>query len=161
MLPTAISRLCALLILALAAGAPAAQAVPNLPPALDLRADAEQARRARVPLLVFFSAYSCPYCREVEALYLQPMHADPASAGRVMIRVVLIDSRRALYDFDGRRTDHAAWAGRHGVALTPTIKFLDPAGRELAPALVGLGTREFYGGYLEDAIDRALGRLRG
>jgi thioredoxin-related protein len=146
---------------ALLAGATLAPAGGELPAAADLQADAEQAARARVPLLVFFSAYSCPYCREVEELYLQPLQADPASARRVLIRTVLIDSHRRLYDFDGRRTDHAGLARNYGVFFTPTIKLLDPQGRELAPALVGLTTRDYYGGYLEEAIERALARLRG
>jgi thioredoxin-related protein len=149
-----------LLLLALASPLPAV-AAEGLVSAENLRADAERVRRERVPLLLFFAARGCPYCREVEELYLRPIQADPAYAGRVMIRVIHIESRRELTGFDGERTDHARFARDRGIYLTPTLQFLDARGREIAAPLIGLGLRDFYGGYLDDSIAAALKRLRG
>jgi len=143
----------------LAAVSPATWAA-DLPAAVDLRADGQRAGRERLPILVFFAAHGCAYCYEVEELYLKPRLASGAYQDKVIVRVVYTDSPRGLRDFHGRQTDHAAFARRHGVTFTPTIKLVDADGTELAPALVGLTTRDFYGHYLDQAINGALSKLR-
>ena len=52
------------------------------PPARDFVADGA----GRAPILVFFTNASCPYCREVENLYLRPMHARGDYRGQLLIR---------------------------------------------------------------------------
>ncbi|MHB8455580.1 MAG: thioredoxin fold domain-containing protein [Acidiferrobacterales bacterium] len=128
----------------------------GLPAARNLQADALRAR----PVLVFFSARSCAYCKEVENLYLKPMYADAGYRDKVIIRQVDIDSTRVMRDFSGKSTSGVAFARRYGVSLTPTIKFLDARGRELVPALVGVSSPDFYGSYLDQAITAAGARLR-
>jgi hypothetical protein len=46
------------------------------------------------------------------------------------------------------------------VTLVPHLRFLGPGGEALAPDLIGLTTRDFYSGYLEDSIATAVERLR-
>jgi len=135
-------------------------AATGLPAAKDLRADALQAGRGHVPVLVYFSAESCSYCKEVEELYLRPMYADAAYRDKVIIRQVDIESTGVLRDFSGKRTNGAAFARRYGVSVTPTIKLLDAKGRELVPALVGVSSPDFYGSYLDAAIIAADAKLR-
>lgn len=138
----------------------AAAAAGGLPQARDFRADALRAGRGHVPVMVFFSAESCSYCKEVEELYLKPMYADAARRGKVMIRQVQIDSTGKLRDFSGKTTDAAGFARQYRVSLTPTIKFLDASGRELVPALVGVSSPDFYGSYLDADIDAADAKMR-
>jgi thioredoxin-related protein len=147
------------LLLWLAAG-PAIALAAELPVAADLRMDGDQARRERLPILVFFASRSCPYCYEVEELYLKPRLANGEYRNQVIIRVVYTDGVHRLRDFRDRQTDHAAFARRYGVTFTPTIKMLDANGVELVPGLVGLTTRDFYGAYLDEAISGALTKLR-
>ncbi len=149
-----------LLLLWLTAGVtPAAWAI-DLPAAVDLRADGAHAARERLPILVFFASHGCPYCYEIEELYLKPRLASGAYRNKAIVRVVYTDSARSLRDFHGRKTDQATFARRYGVRFTPTIKLVDADGVELAPALVGLTTRDFYGLYLDEAINGALTKLR-
>ncbi len=131
-----------------------------LPVASDLQEDARQAREQHLPLLVFFSARSCHYCEQMRSLFLEPMYASGDYADKVIMREVQVESGRMLRDFKGKKVSHADYAHRSGVALTPQILFFDPAGMELVPALVGLSTPEFFSGYLEEAIDTALARMR-
>ncbi len=141
--------------------APAAAEPPlQLPEARDFAADAREARSQRLPILVFFAAGGCPYCQEVEELYLKPMQARGEDRGRYLLRVVHVDSARRLRDFDGRPTDHGSFAAREGIWLTPVIRFYGPDGRQLAPPLVGYSSPDFYAGYLEQGIENALTQLR-
>ncbi|OGI43659.1 MAG: hypothetical protein A2150_02205 [Candidatus Muproteobacteria bacterium RBG_16_64_11] len=139
---------------------PATVLAAELPVATNLRLDGDQVRRERLPILVFFASHSCPYCYEVEELYLKPRLASGEYRNKVIMRVVYTDGALRLRDFGDRQTDHAAFARRYGVTFTPTIKMLDADGVELVPGLVGLTTRDFYGAYLDEAIGSALTKLR-
>jgi len=46
------------------------EARDGLPVAVDLRADGQLARAQRLPIVLFFHSTTCPFCREVEDLYL-------------------------------------------------------------------------------------------
>lgn len=132
----------------------------GLPVAADLQGDGHLAQEGRLPVLVFFSAKSCHYCELMRSLYLEPMYTGGDYAGKVIIREVQVESGLALRDFGGKQVSHADFAHRYSVSLTPQIMFMDPAGKELVPALVGLSTPDFFGGYLDESIDAALASLR-
>lgn len=153
-------RVAVLILLWWCAGFSVSLWAADLPVADDLRADGERAGRERLPILVFFASHSCPYCYEVEEHYLKPRIASGEYRTKAIVRVVYTDSPRRLHDFNGRKTDHAAFARRYGVRFTPTIKLVDADGIELSPSLVGLTTRDFYGFYLDEAINGALTKLR-
>ncbi len=135
-------------------------AAGGLPAAVDLNADARTAAADAMPVLVFFMSPSCPYCRTVEGLYLEPMHARGDFRGRLLIRTVDVDSRAPLTDFAGRRTTQREFARQARATFTPLIRLYDAAGRELVPPLRGYTTPDFYGGYLEDTIAQAIARVR-
>jgi thiol-disulfide isomerase/thioredoxin len=143
----------------LALGALAAAAEP-LPVARDFQRDALAAGARPKPVLVFFTADFCPYCQQVEELYLRPLHARGDYGGKILMRVVHTDSRRTLRDFDGRNTDHESFARREGGAFTPVVRLYAPDGRELAPALTGYSSPDFYLGMLEQAIEVSIAQLR-
>jgi len=149
-----------LLLLWLSAGFSALAGAADLPVAADLHADGVRAGRERLPILVFFASHGCPYCYEVEEYYLKPRIDSGEYRTKAIVRVVYTDSPRRLQDFNGRNTDHAAFARHYGVRFTPTIKVVDADGVELSPSLVGLTTRDFYGFYLDEAINGALTKLR-
>lgn len=131
-------------------------AAEDLPPARDLVADAA----GRTPVLVFFTNASCPYCREVENLYLRPMYSRGDYRGQLLIRVVEVGGDAPLVDFAGQRLSHGEFARRERVAFTPVIRLYDATGHELVPQLLGYSTPDFYLGYLEQAIEQAIRRAR-
>jgi thioredoxin-related protein len=126
----------------------------------DLQADAADARAHGTPILVMFSAESCPFCQTVLSDYIVPMSDDPAYAKKVIVRVVDVDATRSITDFSGHRIFPSELADRYGVTLTPVIKFFDASGRELAPELLGFTSEDFYGYYLDARIDQSLTKLR-
>lgn len=133
----------------------------ELPLAQDFRADAAEAEHRGLPILVFFSSHECPYCHIVQEDYLKPMFNSGKYKDKVLFRLVQVDDATRLLDFDGKPTTHQAFASRFGARLTPNVKFLDHEGNELVPGLLGLMTQDFYGGFLEAAIDNAVTRMRG
>jgi thioredoxin-related protein len=147
-----------LVVAAILAWPPLASA---LPPALDLAADARQMREQKVPMLVLYSRSGCDWCDRARRDVLEPMAADPATAGRVLIRQVDIDRRAAVADFSGKASNHRDFARGRKIRLTPTVEVLGPDGESLAEAIVGVRLPDFYGTYIERAIDAGLGRLRG
>ena len=138
----------------------AAGVMRALPDARDFKADAQQARAQRMPILVFYTAADCPYCAIVREDYLEPMFNRGTYRGQLLFRTVHIDSDDTVRDFSGRARSHADFAQSQGVRLTPHIKFYDAEGRELVPGLLGLSTRDFFGGYLEQAVADATAKLR-
>lgn len=137
--------------------APAAAAPAEPPLAADFAADARAAADSRVPILVFYTRDGCSWC-ETARRYLRPLAGDTQ---RVLIREVAVDQpRQRLTDFDGRRTTHAAFAREHRVKLTPTLDFLDARGQRLVDPLVGVSLPDFYGVFIDRAIDESLAKLR-
>jgi hypothetical protein len=55
----------------------------------------------------------------------------------------------------------AELAHRYGAPVTPTVIFVSPEGKELAPKVIGMTTVHFYGGDLDYGINQSLQRMRG
>jgi hypothetical protein len=133
----------------------------HLPPAADLAIDAAAAAGRRVPILLFFDRDDCPYCERALREFLVPMADDPAWRDRAIFRQVEIDRATPLVDFAGASTTHRAFAARYRATLAPTVVVVDARGEPTGDPLVGLLTVDFYGAYLEDAVNAGLRKLRG
>jgi thioredoxin-related protein len=127
----------------------------GIEPARDLRADAKASGRDGMPLIVFFSSYSCPYCEQVATLHLEPLIEHGSTVGAVRVREVEIASGKTLRDFAGARMTHAEFADRENVSVTPVVKFFGPDGAEIASPLVGYSNADFYGDYLDASLRAA------
>lgn len=128
--------------------------------ASDFSQDAKIAQNKNIPILVLFSASGCHFCEKVRQDFLIPMQKNAGYRSKVIFREVEASSDTPLKDFLGRKTTHSDLANAYKVGLTPTIKLFDANGREVAPGIVGLLTPDFYGGYLDQAIDLALSKIR-
>lgn len=126
----------------------------------DFAADARLMRERKIPMLLLFSADGCSWCETARRQVLNPMAADPGNANRVLIRQVNIDQRVAIADFGGKTTTHRDFAQARKARLTPTLMVLDADGREIAESIVGVRLLDFYGTYIERAVDAGLDRVR-
>jgi len=138
----------------------AAPACAQMVEARDLAADARLAAERKIPLLVLFSEAGCPWCERARQEFLLPMQRNPEYQGKVMMREVGTDNPAALVDFTGERTTQAQFARRHRVSMMPTVMLLGPRGETLAEPLVGFGSADYYGYFLDQRIDAALAQLR-
>jgi glutaredoxin len=125
-----------------------------LPVATDLTQDMVEMRGGRVPMVVLFSQAGCSHC-ETARRYLVPMSASEAHGRRALFRQIDIDSDAALVDFSGARSTHRAVAAAQQVSFTPTVRVFGADGRALGDDIVGIGLEDFYGHYVDNAIDGA------
>jgi len=144
--------------LLLATGPAAAAPAGELAEAGDLAADLRLAASRGVPLVVLYSRDDCSWCARVRREYLGPMARDPATPA--VIRELHMDRATPLIDFAGRRTTSADFSASVKARFAPTVMFHGPDGRPLAEAIVGFRLADFYGAYLEQAIDESRERLR-
>ena len=126
----------------------------------DLTVDAKEARENKVPVLILFAMEHCPFCMVVEEEFLKPMLRNAEYGKKVIIRKIKIDSTTGLRDFSGKQRDAGEFSEDYNVSLVPTVVLLDADGKKLAPSIVGLANRYYYGGDLDNAIDASLLRLR-
>jgi hypothetical protein len=140
--------------LALLAGAGASIAASHLPPVTDVAAQTAAAALQGEPLVVLVSLPGCTFCETVRRNYLAPQ----ASAGEITARELDMTADTPIRDADGTMTTAKQWARARNISVAPTLLFLDRNGRNLAAPLRGLQP-DFYGAYLEQAIDTARAKL--
>jgi thioredoxin-related protein len=139
----------------------------SIPLARDLTLAGHQAERACIPLLLEFAADDCDYCNLLEEEVLNPTLLNRDYEQRVLMRKLVLDRDIKLHDFTGKPVHASDLASQYKVLVTPTLLFVDHQGRELAERMVGVTTLEFYGGYLDQALDSSkiklqeLGRCSG
>lgn len=140
-----------------------AQAVERgkLPLATDLSKTARLAQEKQVPILILFSTRGCGFCTRVREEILIPTTYNADYDNKVIMVEVDSASHARLIDFEGKATTQAAFVAKSRVGLTPTVKFFDPQGREVADPIVGLVTVDYYGGFLDQAIDASIAKIRG
>lgn len=148
-----------LVILACFAAPGAVAGAAGVPLVQDLSADAKDARARHVPILVMAGAPDCIYCQRVLNEFLIPMSRNADYQAKVILRRIETRSGHSLVDFSGKTVSHDAFARAHHIKFTPTILLLGPDGQELAEPLVGLSTPDYYGAFLDQAIDSAREKL--
>ena len=150
-----------LLILACLAGAARAQDHPPLEFADDLQALGRAAAERGIPIMLVFTRPDCPYSARAKKNHLEPLQANAASAGQVVIREVETSNHQtALRDFEGNAASPADIARRYGIRNVPTVVMVDAQGRPLADPVEGLASPDFYPLYLKHTIDEARLQLR-
>lgn len=132
-----------------------ASAGPEVQVADNLAQVTDEAAERGVPLLLVFSSPECSYCTLLEEDFLQPMLISGMYEDKVIIRKLNIDAGSMVVDFQGRNRLARAIADDYDIDMTPTVVLLGPEGRELTQRLIGVTTPDFYGGYLDRAIDAA------
>ena len=130
-------------------------AAESLQDAHDFRALQQEMQNKKLPLLLAFRADYCGFCKRLEAEYLQPMITSGKYDSRILIRSFNMGDEASVIDFNGDKIDVDEFAARHKVSLTPTLVFLNAQGEEIAERLLGYNSPDFYGAYLENAIDAA------
>lgn len=137
-----------------------AGAATDLPLALDLRAEGQQAARSGAPLVIIYSRKDCKYCETVKRDYLKPLSGNPRYRDKVIVRQINQDGEQPLLDFKGGVTTHERLAASEKIKLVPVVAFYGPDGRKLADPIIGARLPDFYDSYLQDAIEHSSKLLR-
>ena len=133
-----------------------ASAAEPIQVAADLDFDAGISRKENKPIVFFVTADHCPYCEKLRQEYFNFSTDDE----RFILRELELDEYHSVVGFDGRKSNHRVLADRYGISLTPTVAFVGPNGEELADAIVGLLTMDFYNYYFEKALDESISQLQ-
>lgn len=134
---------------------PALPADTTLKEVSDFQALGEAMQAKKLPLLLAFRADYCGFCKRLETEYLEPMAKSGDYDSRILIRTFNMGDNRTVTDFNGAKIDAEKMTHRYKVSLTPTLIFLNADGKEIAEPLLGYNSPDFYGAYLENAIDTA------
>jgi len=132
----------------------------NIIPLSDLQQDALLSKSKKLPILIAFTADYCHYCEVIKDEFLKPMILSGDYTDKVLIREAEVNSYTNIRGFSGEQIGLDNLAVQYRATMTPTIILLGPEGELLAERLVGVTTVDFYGGYLDNAIDAALAQLR-
>jgi thioredoxin-related protein len=133
----------------------------GVPYARDLQKDAALAKQKNGVVLVMFSGAFCSYCETVLNEFLIPMSHNADYQGKLVMRKVETSSYMDMKDFQGAKTPHRRFAGDSGVRMVPTVMVFDSNGKLLGKPVVGLGTIDYYGEHLDQAIDKGIAKVRG
>ena len=135
------------------------RAVDEVPLIDDLAALGRVAGRRRLPIVLLVSRSDCSYCALLKEEVLNPMMKSREYDDQALLGELMLDSVEPLRGFQGEYELRDDLASRFDADLTPTLLFLAPDGTELAPRIRGINTLEFFGFYLDRAIESAQSRL--
>ena len=137
------------------ATAGADKSVPLMDDLRDVSADLEVLRERQIPMLLFFHATYCSYCRTVDEEFLQTMAEDPAHQDRLLIRRVEIDSDTPEIEWQDVSYTPVEFARLQGVQLVPQVMFFGPDGQQVVDELKGVTVPDFYPAYLDQRLEAA------
>ena len=126
----------------------------------DFAAFARAARRRGLPIVLLVSRSDCSYCALLKDEVLNPMVKSREYDDLALLGELMLDAAEPLRWFQGEYEHRDDIGSRLGADLTPTLLFLAPDGTELVPRMRGVNTVEFFGFYLDRAIESARARLK-
>lgn len=127
----------------------------NFPQPANFSLTAHDARIKKLPIMVLFSSVHCDYCSFIKEEFLNPMIKSGDYLDKVIIKVVEDDEGDEVIDFNKEIIDSDDFSDRYNIIFTPTIIFINSDGAEVTERIVGLGNVEYFGGFLDEAIDNA------
>ena len=120
----------------------------------------KQAEEGQKLILLEFSASYCSFCVKLEEEIIKPMLRSGDYDADVLIRKLQIDSYSQFRDIDGNLVSGDDIARRWQVKVTPTIIFLNSQNQEVSERIVGVNSLDYFGGFVDDAIDQGLAAIR-
>lgn len=127
-----------------------------LPAARSLRDELTRALKGGQPLVVMVSLDGCAFCKTAREHYLSPLRQQQG------LPVVQLDMRSAaaVQDFKGAALTHDTLVRAWNVTIAPTVLFFGHDGAEVVPRLLGAGSRDYYGAFLEQRLAQARSALK-
>jgi thioredoxin-related protein len=132
-------------------------ALASFPVPASLQDELAAALQVREPLVLMVSLDGCPFCKIARENYLAPLVAEQG------LRVVQINMlhKEPVKDVRGTSKTHEQLIAELKVYMAPTLLFYGRHGAEVAERLVGIGSNDFYGAYLDQRVQAARNAVRG
>ena len=119
----------------------------------DLPADFAWMQEHDKPMMIFFNASYCGYCRMIDEEFIIPMRLKPKYQDRLLIRRVQTDGNRDVVGLDGETVGHPKIARQLGVIGVPFVLFFAPSGERIT-SISGTAPG-YYNVYLDRKVDLA------
>lgn len=119
----------------------------------DLPADFAWMQEHDKPMMIFFNASYCGYCRMIDEEFIIPMRLKPKYQDRLLIRRVQTDGNRDVVGLDGETVGHPQIARQLGVIGVPFVLFFAPSGERIT-SISGTAPG-YYNVYLDRKVDLA------
>lgn len=129
-----------------------------LNPALSL-AQGSPETIPKVPVMLYISSSDCTFCHRFENDVLNPLIKSGVYTNTIIIRKIVLDSPEPVVNFKGEFVSPKTLAHSYEVTVTPTLLFVDHNGKELVPRIIGYQKSDFFGYYLEQAVNKAAALL--
>ena len=120
----------------------------------------EEASNSKKIIMLEMSASYCGYCETLEEEIIKPMLRSGDYTEDVLIRRLKIDDTALLKDTSKKQISPAELAKKFNVNITPTLLFLDGNGNEVSEKIRGVYSLDFYGSYVDQAIEQGLKIIR-
>lgn len=131
-----------------------------LPLAVDLQKTSATANAHNIPIVIFYTAAWCNYCKKLEQNIIHPLLETTNIEDYAEFRQVILDKPHwMMKDFKGTNLEMRRFPASQGVKVVPTTVVYNSQGEVIAEPILGLTLEEFYPGNLEKAINQGLGVL--
>ncbi|MGM0517773.1 MAG: thioredoxin family protein [Pseudomonadota bacterium] len=119
----------------------------------DLPADFAWMQEQGKPMMIFFHASYCGYCKMIDEEFIIPMRLKPKYQDRLLIRRVQTDGTRSVAGLHDDTLSHPEVSRKLGVIGVPFVIFLAPSGERIA-SISGTAP-SYYNVYLDRKIELA------
>ncbi len=112
----------------------------------------KQAEKENKIIMLEMSASYCAYCKTLEEEIINPMLIS-GDYNHVIIRRLHIDDYYKIAMSNNTKITPREYAAQKNVFVTPTLLFLNSRNEEVAERIIGINSIDYFGAYVDDAID--------
>ena len=113
-----------------------------------------------LPIVLLVEISGCRFCKIVKKEFINPLANSERFKDKVIFGRISLDPGQMIIDGDGVNIDTDEFCARYAAAFTPTMVFLDGAGKQLTKNLIGMSGRDYYAYYLEQRIEESIEALQ-
>lgn len=111
-------------------------------------------------IMLEVTANYCGYCELLEEEIIKPMLRSGDYTNKILIRQLEVDGYYTVIDFSGQKSTPNQLSKKYKIQITPTLLFLNSDGDEVAERILGINSLDFFGGYVDNAIDTGIQKIR-
>lgn len=134
--------------------APCVYATSQLEPVDNLSRIDKGAKESKQIVIVLVTQPDCGFCDYVKSAHIEPMLRKGTLANIAVVRELDL-AGISFTDFSGDSINPGQFARRYNAEFAPSLLFLSADGEQLHEPIIGVGSRDYYGYYLDKAIEKS------
>jgi thioredoxin-related protein len=111
-------------------------------------------KESKQMVIVMVTQPDCSFCEYVKSAHIEPMLRKGTLENIAIVRELDL-SGIAFTDFSGDSINPGQFARRYNAEFSPSLLFLSANGDQLHEPIIGVGSRDYYGYYLDKAIEKS------